>query len=131
MKCPPHPSLALLVAFSFFQVHAFAQPAKVSIIEPEAGQQVAGTVTVKVAVGEGTPVPVSMYVGLGKLNWQEMKRIESTGRWVGTIDSTLVPNGQLSCCRRISNTRPVLALAILTLPHYSILAIGSSTCRLA
>ena len=35
-----------------------------------------------------------MYVGLGKLNWQEMKRIESTGQWVGIIDSTLVPNGQ-------------------------------------
>ena len=94
MKCPQHPSLALLVAFSVFQVHAFAQPAKVSIIEPEAGQQIAGTVTVKVAVGEGTPIPSSIYVGLGKLNWQEMKRIESTGQWVGTIDSTLVPNGQ-------------------------------------
>ena len=94
MKCPLHPSLALIVAFSFFQGHAFAQPAKVSIIEPEAGQQVAGIVTVKVAVGEGTPIPSSMYVGLGKLNWREMKRIESTGQWVGTVDSTLVPNGQ-------------------------------------
>ena len=35
-----------------------------------------------------------MYVGLGKLNWREMERVESTGKWVGTIDSTLVPNGQ-------------------------------------
>ena len=57
MKCPLHPSLALIVAFSFFQVHAFAQPAKVNIIEPEAGQQIAGTVTVKVAVGEGDSQP--------------------------------------------------------------------------
>ena len=90
-----HLSLALFVAFSFLQLHASAQPAKVkiNIVEPEAGQQITGTVKVRVAV-DGTPTPKTIYAGLGKLNWREMDRDESTGEWTGTLDSTLVPNGQ-------------------------------------
>ena len=95
MKCLPHLSLALSLAFSFLQLHAFAQSpkVKVNIVEPKAGQRIMGNVKARVAV-EGNPIPKSMYVGLGKLNWREMERDESTGEWVGTIDSTLVPNGQ-------------------------------------
>ena len=93
MKCPLHLSLSLFVAFSFVQLAESAEPPKLSIVEPKAGQQITGTVKVRVAV-EGTPAPKSIYVGLGKLNWREMDRDESTGEWVGTIDSTLVPNGQ-------------------------------------
>lgn len=95
MKYALHLSLTLLIAFSLLQLHAFAQPpnVKVNIVEPEAGQQITGIVKVRVAV-EGTPIPKSMFVGLGKLNWREMSRVEPTGEWIGTIDSTLVPNGQ-------------------------------------
>ena len=91
MKNPLH--LALFIAFSFLQLHAFAQLAKVNIVEPEAGQQITGNVKVRVAI-EGDSIPKNMYVGLSKLNWREMEQVESTGEWVGTIDSTLVPNGQ-------------------------------------
>ena len=105
MKCPLHPSL--LVAFSFLQLHAFAQPAKVSIVEPEAGQQITGNIQVKVAV-EGDPIPTSMYVGLGKLNWQEMEQVDSSGEWIGTINSTLVPNGQ-QVLRTLTDNKKVSA----------------------
>ena len=83
--------LAFFVTLSLLQL-AHAQPAKLSIVDPEPGQQVTGSVKVRVTA-EGKSAPKRIYVGIGKANWQEMEQVESTGEWVGTIDTTQVPNG--------------------------------------
>lgn len=80
----------ILLLAAGYAVTANAQT-KITIMEPEAGKELAGKITVKAKADGG--VPKNAFVGLDGANWQPMKLDEETGIWTGEIDSTLVPNG--------------------------------------
>lgn len=70
-----------------------APAAKIVVVQPQADQQVTGTVDVriKVELPEGATAPTVVYVGLGGAPWTGLK--QDGGEWAAQIDTTLVPNG--------------------------------------
>ena len=50
-----------------FKPGNYCYPAKISIVDPEPGQQIAGNVEIRVTA-EGKSAPKRIYVGLGKAN---------------------------------------------------------------
>ncbi|MHC4400911.1 MAG: CehA/McbA family metallohydrolase [Planctomycetota bacterium] len=95
MKCPLCVSLALAGVVAVVSGNAFSQdpPEKIVFVQPQAGGQVSGMLEVRVKV-EGGAVPAPFYVGLAGARWREMDRDEGASQWVGTIDTTLAPNGE-------------------------------------
>jgi len=65
--------------------------AKITIVQPQAGKQVSGTIAVKAKIDGSAPSTV--HVGLGGAKWQPMAKNGDTGEWTAEVDTTMIPNG--------------------------------------
>jgi len=68
---------------------------KVEILTPSAGQELNGTVDVRIKITppEGGQMPTLARVGLGGPPWAPIERVEGSNEWTGRIDTTMAPNG--------------------------------------
>ena len=111
----------LLFGLLFMVQHAMAaQPAKqppaarIVILQPQAEQQVTGTldVRIKIEVPDGAAEPKVVYAGLGGAPWTELKKTDA--QWAAQIDSTLVPNGAQKLIVITENRRVSTSVAVTT-----------------
>ena len=111
----------LLFGLLFMVQHAMAaQPAKqppaarIVILQPQAEQQVSGTldVRIKIEVPDGAAEPKVVYAGLGGAPWTELKKTDA--EWAAQIDSTLVPNGTQKLIVITENRRVSTSVAVTT-----------------
>ena len=114
-----------IVAVTDLGVAAAAQkrpPApKVEILEPTAGSELVGTVSVRIRLTapEGVTLPSAVYVGLGGQPWIETDKREN--EWAAKLDSTMVPNGPVPLTVVTDNKRARAAVEMTVktpLKHY-------------
>jgi hypothetical protein len=81
--------------------------AQIKLTHPVADEQISGKVRVRAKV-DGDADVSPLYVGLGGARWREMDFDRQAGEWIGTIDTTMVPNGEQRI-QVVTNNRKVRA----------------------
>lgn len=90
----------LVVAICITVMCATAQAAdepprwQLTVDSPRAGSVVSGTIAVRATSTPVTVSPERLVLGIGGPPWVDMHRLGKSTHWRGTIDTTLVPNGE-------------------------------------
>ena len=87
---------------------------KLEIIQPQAGQELSGTIEVKakITAPEGIQRPSIVYVGFKGGPYAAAAQAGDSGEWTGKLDTTLAPNGEQLLTVLTDNKRVNLSITV-------------------
>jgi hypothetical protein len=83
---------------------------KAEVVQPKAGQVLAGKVDVKLKLPAQLSGPV--YAGLGGPPWVNLEQVADTNEWRGRLNSRMVPNGNHNLIVKTTNKRADTAISV-------------------
>jgi len=110
-----HLLLASLILFAT-TLQAQDKQAKIEILQPQAGQEVQGTidVRVKLTAPEGVALPSQIHVAFKGGPYAAADQGDGENEWTAKLDTTLAPNGEHTLTAITDNKRVNTSIAVTT-----------------